>query len=266
VRRASKNDVLTLNLGGEKIVQRRRSTLCALEGSFLASRFSGRWDDDLDRDEKGNFFINYPPSLFEPVLDYLGTKETMGPDSHVLFPVVPEESLPHFQAMCHYLGLSEARMVILEVGSFSELLSTEVKQFAFGLKAKKSCTLKAIETCADKAPGAKAVVYIREGNLGQAGFPDLETCTQIGEGFLLPRRASKIDFFASPWTLMQGLNYIICIQTEVRGGVAYGSEKRRSFRAVAENEDLAVFSGVYDIYGFESNEWRTFAGNLHYCI
>uniref|UniRef100_A0A7S4VI64 Uncharacterized protein n=1 Tax=Alexandrium monilatum TaxID=311494 RepID=A0A7S4VI64_9DINO len=41
-RPAAGSDIVTLNVGGEKTVQRRRSTLCAAEGSLLASRFGGR--------------------------------------------------------------------------------------------------------------------------------------------------------------------------------------------------------------------------------
>lgn len=37
----SNADILTLNVGGERVVQRRRSTLCAVKGSFLTARFSG---------------------------------------------------------------------------------------------------------------------------------------------------------------------------------------------------------------------------------
>ena len=73
---ASPSDVLTLNLGGEKVVQRWRSTLCVVEDSFLAARFSGRWERGLDRDEEGRHFINYPPYLFMPLLDYLSTVQT----------------------------------------------------------------------------------------------------------------------------------------------------------------------------------------------
>eukprot|EP00973_Karenia_brevis_P047288 6562534-Karenia_brevis.AAC.1 len=40
--------------GGEKVVQRRRSTLCAVKDSMLEARFSGRWDQQLDKD--GIFF------------------------------------------------------------------------------------------------------------------------------------------------------------------------------------------------------------------
>jgi hypothetical protein len=38
------SDVLTLNVGGSKTAVLRR-TLISVDGSMLASRFSGRWDE-----------------------------------------------------------------------------------------------------------------------------------------------------------------------------------------------------------------------------
>jgi hypothetical protein len=38
---------------------------------MLASRFSGRWDDRLERDHLGNFFIDQPIELFRPMIDCL---------------------------------------------------------------------------------------------------------------------------------------------------------------------------------------------------
>jgi hypothetical protein len=42
------SDVLTLNVGGVCMSVLRR-TLTTVEGSMLAARFSGRWDDSLDK-------------------------------------------------------------------------------------------------------------------------------------------------------------------------------------------------------------------------
>ena len=41
---------------------------------MLASRFSGRWDDSLEKDRNGNFFIDQPIALFQPMIDYLRAK------------------------------------------------------------------------------------------------------------------------------------------------------------------------------------------------
>jgi BTB/POZ domain len=63
-------DVIHLNVSGKKIAV-LRSTLTILEGSMLAARFSGSWDDSLEKDKEGNFSINQPPDLFLLMIDFL---------------------------------------------------------------------------------------------------------------------------------------------------------------------------------------------------
>ena len=64
------SDVLHLNVGGTKLAVLRR-TLTSVEGSMLASRFSGRWDDSIEKDENGHYFIDQDPELFEAMIHYL---------------------------------------------------------------------------------------------------------------------------------------------------------------------------------------------------
>ena len=63
------DDVITLNISGTKH-QVLRSTLCYVEGSLLASMFSGRWDDSLVKDDQGAFFIDQPYEHFKALLDF----------------------------------------------------------------------------------------------------------------------------------------------------------------------------------------------------
>mmetsp|Transcript_26160 Transcript_26160/g.26591 ORF Transcript_26160/g.26591 Transcript_26160/m.26591 type:complete len:333 (-) Transcript_26160:69-1067(-) len=69
----SPSDVLHLNIGGTKTTILRR-TLTSVPGSMLASRFSGRWDDGLEKDKHGDFFIDQEYVLFECMLHYLRNK------------------------------------------------------------------------------------------------------------------------------------------------------------------------------------------------
>jgi hypothetical protein len=73
------NDVLQLNVGGDTMSVFRR-TITSVEGSMLASRFSGRWDDRLERDHLGKFFIDQPIELFRPMIDYLRARACETPD------------------------------------------------------------------------------------------------------------------------------------------------------------------------------------------
>jgi hypothetical protein len=71
--KGNQNDVLHLNVGGT-VVNVSRKTLTQVEGSMLASLFSGRWDDNIDKDRDGNFFIDQPADLFLPLIDYFRDK------------------------------------------------------------------------------------------------------------------------------------------------------------------------------------------------
>jgi hypothetical protein len=66
-------DVLHLNIGGTGTTVLRR-TLTSVPGSMLASKFSGRWDDSIEKDKDDNFFIDEEFSLFHPMLKYLRNK------------------------------------------------------------------------------------------------------------------------------------------------------------------------------------------------
>jgi len=81
------NDVLHLNVGGTKTTVLRR-TLISIPGSMLASRFSGRWDNSIEKDKDGNFFIDQNYHLFNRMLDYLRDKAN-GDDKYPL--ISPDE-------------------------------------------------------------------------------------------------------------------------------------------------------------------------------
>ena len=74
----SQSDVLNLNVGGDKLSVLRR-TLTSVEGSMLASRFSGRWDESLEKDPDGAFFLDQPIELFRPMINHLRAKASETP-------------------------------------------------------------------------------------------------------------------------------------------------------------------------------------------
>jgi hypothetical protein len=53
---AAPSDVLHLNIGGTKMTVLRR-TLTSVPGSMLASKFSGRFDESMERDREGTFSL-----------------------------------------------------------------------------------------------------------------------------------------------------------------------------------------------------------------
>jgi hypothetical protein len=77
---AAPSDVLHLNVGGTKMAVLRR-TLTSIPGSMLASKFSGRWDESMERDRDGNIFIDQPFPVFELMVNYLRAKACQTPNA-----------------------------------------------------------------------------------------------------------------------------------------------------------------------------------------
>ena len=102
----SDNDIIELNVGGHKLTT-RRSTLCQVEGSLLASMFSGRWEDSLERGKDGAIFFDFNPQYFLVILDYLRAKKIATPENPAPLPKVAEEQAKSFNNLLEYLGLSD---------------------------------------------------------------------------------------------------------------------------------------------------------------
>ena len=102
----SDNDIIELNVGGHKLTT-KRSTLCQVEGSLLASMFSGRWEDSLERDKDGAIFFDFNPQYFLVILDYLRAKKIATPEHPAPLPKVAEDQAESFNNLLGYLGLSE---------------------------------------------------------------------------------------------------------------------------------------------------------------
>ena len=101
-KKCSGSDVIHLNVGGTHVAVLRR-TLTSVEGSMLASRFSGRWDDSLERDKDGNFFIDQPIELFLPMINYLRAKASETP----LGPPVRHHHITNYEIRQDYYRMVE---------------------------------------------------------------------------------------------------------------------------------------------------------------
>lgn len=97
-------DVIPLSLGGERNVDVKRGTLCQCEDSFLATMFSGRWDNQLDRDSNGRVLLDFDPDLLIRMINYLRARRA-GVDPQVAPPTVPMDKVDDFQRILNYYGL-----------------------------------------------------------------------------------------------------------------------------------------------------------------
>ena len=96
------SDVLHLNVCGSITISVLRRTLTHFEHSMLASRFSGRWDDSLAKDEDGRYFIDQDPNVFVPLVNYLRQQDHKTREDLV---VPPPRPTADFCSMLEYYGL-----------------------------------------------------------------------------------------------------------------------------------------------------------------
>ena len=101
------DDIIHLNVGGT-IMASKRSTLCQVEGSMLASLFSGRWEDNVQRDDDGHIFFDYNPKLFAIVLDFLRAKKTETPGKPASLPPVALDDAVNFRHLVDFLCVDQS--------------------------------------------------------------------------------------------------------------------------------------------------------------
>ena len=102
----SDDDIIHLNVGGQKF-STTRATLCQVEGSLLATMFSGRWEDRVKRDKDGVVFFDFNPEYFGWILDYLRAKKISSPENSAVLAEVPKNQMKNFNTLLEYLGLSD---------------------------------------------------------------------------------------------------------------------------------------------------------------
>jgi len=100
------NDIIHLNVGGMKHSV-KRSTVTQVQGSLLASMFSGRWDNKLDRDEEGRVFLDFNPQFMEKVLSYLRALSICPAQQPPALPAAPEDQQEDFKNFLQYLGIAD---------------------------------------------------------------------------------------------------------------------------------------------------------------
>ena len=120
------DDIIHLDVSGLKL-KTNRSTLCQVQGSLLASMFSGRWEDSVQRDQDGAVFLDFNPQHFTVILDYLRVKKIATPENPAPLPNVPEDQMKEFNILIEYLGLND------ELKANSDLKTVPVVREKFNL-------------------------------------------------------------------------------------------------------------------------------------
>jgi len=118
------NEIVSLNIGGE-VMATKRSTLRLAEGSLLEAMFSGRWEQSLDRDSDGRFFLDISPAVFRVLLSFLRVARDAPPGKRPRPPIVPTELAQEFNSMIDYLQLR--KFIYGDLAVAEESLKLEAK-------------------------------------------------------------------------------------------------------------------------------------------
>jgi hypothetical protein len=101
------SDVMHLNVGGTPICVLRR-TLNQVEGSLLAYMFSGHWDENLEKDSEGRFFLDQDQEVFKPLISFLremaSQTNNTNPPMVPIFPTSGEQN--RFDTMLDHFGMT----------------------------------------------------------------------------------------------------------------------------------------------------------------
>ena len=71
------DDIIEINVGGQLIIQARRSTLCIAPDSMFSHIFASTDGSNcgVARDDKGRIFLDYEPELIQSIVNYLRLKK-----------------------------------------------------------------------------------------------------------------------------------------------------------------------------------------------
>jgi BTB/POZ domain len=101
------SDIVTINVGGELILQATRDTLClAAPGSRFAALFSGRWEDHCVKDAQGRIFLDHDPELVRMIVNYMRIKRVEDPTTPLDPPTAPETKGPEWFCLLDHYGLT----------------------------------------------------------------------------------------------------------------------------------------------------------------
>jgi hypothetical protein len=102
------SEIVTINVGGEVIMQTTRDTIClAAPGSRFAGLFSGRWEDQVVKDADDRIFLDHDPELIRLIVNYLRIKRIDDPSTPTVDPpTAPEGKRQEWFCLLEHYGLT----------------------------------------------------------------------------------------------------------------------------------------------------------------
>lgn len=82
--------------------------LVQIPDTYLAGLFNGRWESKILRDKEGRVFLDFIPTVFRLLLDYLTMLRLAKSPNDISPPAVGEKRTQDFRILLQHLGLEEA--------------------------------------------------------------------------------------------------------------------------------------------------------------
>ena len=212
------NDVLTLNVGGSLITTFRR-TLTSVPGSLLEAKFSGRWDESLERDQNGNIFVDQSIDIFLPLINFFRRQACQVPTSPpLLAPGLStfkgnKQQYEDFLVMIDYYGLTSALYPVEPIVFDSKSIeankgSVEIKQLGHGqweVNAKEWTMIRLLTLGHVRRVRSFQVLYssVNDNDPNGSGRDDCNPAIQVG-WLEVDAKASDFSLHGWAWDSQQG--------------------------------------------------------------
>lgn len=142
---AEREDILSINAGGQLFMVKRSTLLMGPNESVFNAMFSGRWDESLTRDKQDHMFLNISSQVFAAILSHLRAMEFQDPINRNHIKVIPVEKVfeAELEAVCHYYGLisynSPLERIDLQVKAQDSSVSIVEEEDGFNLCVVSGC-------------------------------------------------------------------------------------------------------------------------------
>eukprot|EP00301_Raphidiophrys_heterophryoidea_P019868 c4704_g1_i1.p1 GENE.c4704_g1_i1~~c4704_g1_i1.p1 ORF type:complete len:577 (+),score=137.34 c4704_g1_i1:36-1766(+) len=277
------DDLLNLNIGGERKITVSRSTLCLYPHSRLSWQYNGRHNDKLTVDSSGNIFIDLPPDLFVALVDQLRLQRLVGVGVGLPAPLIAPERRAAWLAMLKTFELADKVAGSDEVGMDSppqelvlslscmqerwEDVTTAMYGFMFDVCAMTDVELVGLRVCG--CMDSDAVVYVCEGS-HTVNHNEPSKWQHIGGGRVHGKQSSTLTF-SMPLRMAPSSVAALYIATNHIRGIAFVSPSPTS-PADTANKHISVSRGhflssqnVFDYYT-SSDSGYLFQGVIDYIV
>lgn len=154
--------------------------LMQIPDTYLTGLFNGRWESKIHRDKEGRVFLDFIPSVFRLLLDYLTTLRLAKSPKDISPPTVGDKFTQDFRMLLQHLGLEEA--IYGSPKCFSQML----KSSSIVLRSDNMCAMSDADGMGFVL--GKLFVHMHSKHISSCctGFPEkclpLSSCTKLSFG------------------------------------------------------------------------------------